>query len=88
VDKVEEPTVPGYVAALQVEDTGGEPVADKVEPADDDDEEILKKLSRTKWVAVPMWTKLGISEEEVERLVTAGKVRRHPKTPSTVGVVK
>jgi hypothetical protein len=65
-----------------------QPVVEEPVVEDKTDEEILKLLARGKWVTVPMWRdRLGISEETIERLVAAGKVQRHQKTPSTIGVV-
>jgi len=29
---------------------------------------------------------LGISEEEIERLLAAGRLRRHPTTPANIGL--
>ena len=54
---------------------------------EDPDAVILKKLSRTPWVGPDKRDTLGISDEDVERLIIAGKLHRHPKSPANVGVV-
>jgi ParB-like chromosome segregation protein Spo0J len=50
------------------------------------DDEILKLLGRTKWVGPAKVKMLGISEEVIERLLAAGRLRRHPTATANVGL--
>jgi hypothetical protein len=50
------------------------------------DEEILKQLGRIKWAGPTELRTLGISEETVERLIAAGKLKRKTKYSTSVGI--